>query len=705
MEFPSDGGPASVGGEAGVVPDVLLRKDVKARCARLGVGADALLLAAYALTLYRWTGVAGVAVRCGTAVPTVTLVEDQNTDDLLRVVHGLLASAAAARSVARSVATSEATEADVQAAFGPGAGAADGCDVWVRADWGRSDWQVDVGCRPGVWAPTELAAFAADLLAAVKGLATVSGPVEDIRCVSAERLALIHRVNQGSKTLPSASIEELFWQVVRRRPDAHAVREGGTVLTYAELSHAAAVQAQALYKAGVRAGDTVLIGVPRSIAEVVAVLGTLMAGAAYVGVESAVPDAYLGEIVRKCAPAAVLCADELAVRMPTGIPVVEVWSAQWSQESKHPEPEVDYPQTDPADRLAYVAFTSGSTGAPKGVCVPHLGVIRLALGADYLGLEPGDRMLRLSPLAFDASTLELWGALLNGATLEVYTDPLPSPSELGEFLVERGVTVAWLTAGLFRMVAQFAPDSVRGLRHLVTGGDVVSPEHVAKVLARHPDLVVTNGYGPTENTTFTTTHTVTAADDLDRPLPIGTPVAGTAVFVLDRRGRLLPPGAVGELYTSGAGLATGYLGDEAETRRRFGRFCPDVPDRLYRTGDLVRLDGAGRLAFLGRADDQVKLRGYRIELSAVAGVIAGLPGVKDAVVTAVGADSASKRLVASVVPADGAEPGIKELRSALERRLPSYMVPTLWAIMDRLPLTRNGKVDHQALAEAARPAG
>jgi acyl carrier protein len=198
---------------------------------------------------------------------------------------------------------------------------------------------------------------------------------------------------------------------------------------------------------------------------------------------------------------------------------------------------------------------------------------------------------------------------------------------------------------------------------------------------------------------------VTRPEDIDGPLPIGTPVPGTRVYVLDERRRLVPPGAVGELYAAGAGLADGYLGDEAETARSFGRFSPDVPERLYRTGDVVRIDTRGRLRFLGRRDDQVKLRGYRIELSAISDALTAHPEVHDAVVTVTDADSAEKRLVAAVVPVEGAELATAGLRDFLAHRLPSYMVPTLWAVVDRVPVTGNGKVDRRALAAVAAPAG
>ncbi len=552
-----------------------------------------------------------------------------------------------------------------------------------------------------VFGPADAEGFIADFLAAADQLAAAGDvAIEEIRCLSPERRAVLDELNRTRQDFPATSIDALFREAVRRTPDAIAVREDEVQLSYRELAAAASHQAGLLREAGVLPGDRVLVGLDRSVAEAVAVLGIVWAGAAYVGVDLHVPAEHSDKIVKSAAPAAALVFEASAEHLRAlGIPVVAAWDQSWDVREAV-EPPVDPDTT----RLAYVAFTSGSTGQPKGVRVPHRAIVRLVHEADYVRLGPEERVLRLSPLAFDASTLELWGALLTGATLEVYPAGLPTPTELGEFLLDNEVTVAWLTAGLFRLVEEFAGDAFAGLRQLLTGGDVVPHEHVARVLRRHPGLVITNGYGPTENTTFTTTYSVTDPDDVDGPLPIGTPLPGTRVYVLDARHRIVPPGAVGELYTSGLGLADGYLDDETETARAFGEFSPDVPERLYRTGDLVRVDTRGRIRYFGRRDDQVKLRGYRVELSAISDALTADPRVQDAVVAVTDGDSAEKRLMAAVVPVEGEAFGTAELRDALSGRLPTYMVPTLWALVERIPVTSNGKVDRRALAAVAAPA-
>ncbi|WP_380722297.1 non-ribosomal peptide synthetase [Saccharothrix hoggarensis] len=746
LEVPTDRPRPTVQDPAGDrVPldfDAGLTTLVEDRARELGITPFALLLASYGLTLSRWTGVDRllvgvslygrdtaelarlVAVAGNLAPVRLEVDDDAQAVDYLRAVQDSLARSIEAGAlpfdelVTRlGVQRGLSAHPLVQVSFGMHDQLVpqriDAGDVELRVEEGHGGGaQFDLSLlfgrsRPtlgaqleyatALWDEADARAFLADFTTAVRELATAGGRLEDLRCLSAERRAVLDALNATHRDFPEVTADELVRRTAQRAPDAVAVREGDVELTYAQLVCAAAEQARRLRELGVGRGDRVLIALDRSITEIVAVLGTAWAGAAYVGVDLAQPEAQVRHIVAKAAPKAALAASPDAVAR-LGVTACATWEPSWPSDTR----------TEPADTgpddLAYIAFTSGSTGLPKGVAVPHRAVVRLVHEPDFVHLGPDDRVLRLSPLAFDASTLELWGPLAGGAALEVHPAGLSSPSELSAFLLDRRVTVAWLTAGLFRLVEEFAPAGLGGLRQLITGGDVVPHAHVARALERHPGLVVTNGYGPTENTTFTTTHPVTSSADVDGPLPIGTPLPGTRVHVLDRRHRIVPPGAVGELYAAGAGLADGYVDDEAETARGFGHFSPDVPERLYRTGDLVRVDHSGRLRFLGRRDDQVKLRGFRIELSAIADVLAGDPRVRDAAVVVTEGDSADKRLLAAIVPAD---PAVRtdELRDLVADRLPSYMVPVLWAVVDRLPVTGNGKVDRRALAAVAAPAG
>jgi amino acid adenylation domain-containing protein len=710
-------------------------QSVGQRAGWLGVTPLAFLLGAFGLTLSRWTSarrlLVGVPLSGGDApdlsagagnlVPVRIVIDDDLTaaDFLRSVQHALSFSIEAGdlpfdELVARLAIERPADRHPlVQVCLGLYEQLAPepitGCRFDLALMFGRADPALPgyAEFSSGLWSSAEAAGFIADFCAATEELIIATGPaapeilLEEVRCLSPDRRRLLNAINETERDFPASSLDELFREAASRWPAAVAVRDADAELTYDQLARAAGRQARLLRAGGVYRGDTVLVGLERSAAEVVAVLGTVSAGAAYVGVDLSQPAAHIAKVVAKAKPTAALVGPADAQRLASlGVPVVETWNPGWAPADS------DIPhRIAAAGGLAYVAFTSGSTGEPKGVAVPHRAVIRLVHQADFLRLGPGERMLRLSPLAFDASTLELWGALLNGATLEIGEPGLLSPSELGVFLVEREVTHAWLTAGLFRVVVDFAPDSLAGLRHLLTGGDVVPHEHVARALTRHPGLVITNGYGPTENTTFTAVHSVTRPEDVDGPLPIGTPVPGTRVYVLDERGRQVPPGAVGELYAGGAGLADGYLGDEAETARFFGSFSPEIRERLYRTGDLVRIDSRGRLRFLGRADDQVKVRGYRIELSAIGTALNAHPGVQDAIVTVTEGDSADKRIMAAVILAPGAAATPADLRDRLAASLPPYMVPERWALVDRMPLTANGKIDRRALAALAGPAG
>ncbi|MET7467456.1 amino acid adenylation domain-containing protein [Micromonospora sp. NPDC005686] len=705
---------------------------VRDRAGALAVGAPAFLLAAFGLTLGRTTGadtlLVGVPSRVGDLLPVrIEITDDRSPAEFVRAVHESLAWSTNADGVslprlAHRLGAAESPAAPVRAFLSapdePGESATGAGRVRVEELTGGVP-RFDIGVRfgqdgpghtglleyaAGRWSDGEAHGFALGFVAAVDELVEATGDdamtLADVRCISPAGRKILERINATDRSFPATSLDALFRARAADRPDAVAVRDEDSALTYAELAAAAAEQARLLRAAGVREGDAVLVGVQRSVAEAVAVLGTLWAGAAYIGVDLTQPAAHTARIVAKAAPAAAIVGeDDVDAVAPHAVPVVGPW-----RPDRAPAAPPAPPVTPDPDRVAYIAFTSGSTGEPKGVVVPHRGVIRLVHDADYLMLGPEERVLRLSPLAFDASTLELWGSLLSGATLEVCPPGLVSPGELGEFIAERRVTVAWLTAGLFRLVQEIAPASLGTLRHLLSGGDVVPHEHVARALADHPGLTFTNGYGPTENTTFTTYHPVRSPRDVDGPLPIGTPVPGTRVYVLDRRARLLAPGAVGELYTGGDGLAVGYVNDPEETDRCFGRFSPDVPERIYRTGDLVRIDHAGSIRFLGRADHQVKIRGYRIELTAIADALNGYPEVEDAVVTVADGTTADKRLLAAVRLTPGTDVTPVDLRGRLAERFPSFMVPSLWAVVDRMPVTANGKIDRRALAAGARPA-
>ncbi|MFI6623185.1 amino acid adenylation domain-containing protein [Streptomyces sp. NPDC050528] len=498
---------------------------------------------------------------------------------------------------------------------------------------------------------------------------------------------------------------ERFSSTAGKSPDAIAVTDpgGGRTLTYRRLEQAATHYASVLHGAGVRAGDRVIIQVDRSAAEVVAVLAVLRAGACYVPVPQQTAGAWRAEVLRVTGATVAVAPADRRPDWPDQLRLVAPWSpAAASPEetgaSTEPHPRV-------GDSTAYISFTSGTTGAPKGVEIPDRAVIRLAGDTGLLrpadDEDPGRRrsMLRMAPLAFDASTLELFHPLLGGDRIAILPPGPASPQAIRGFLRDEEVTHAWLTSGIFRLIAQYDAASLGSLRQLLTGGDVVSPDHVRTVLEACPGLWVTNGYGPTENTTFTTVHHVTSADEVGDTVPIGRPIAGTGVLVLDRAGRPVAPGGDGELYATGLGLAHGYAGDTGRTDAAFVSVPWLSGERAYATGDIVCWNEAGELLFRGRRDRQIKVRGHRVELAAIESRIRSWPGVVDAEVSAVGEDPTDRAVLAAVV--GPARPALRQLVSSLTDTFPSYSLPGLWCLVPSLPLSRNGKVDTEALAARA----
>src|SRR6185503_7744751 len=354
-----------------------------------------------------------------------------------------------------------------------------------------------------------------------------------------------------------------------------------------------------------------------------------------------------------------------------------------------------------AQSLAYVMYTSGSTGKPKGVAVEHRGIVRLVRSPNYMTLGPDTVMLQAASISFDGSTVEIWGPLLNGGRLALMATEKPSVEDVGTALLRHAVTVLHLTAAFFQVMTEQRLDDLFGISQLLPGGDVLPLDAVKRVQQRFPALRIINGYGPTENTVFTCCHTVPPGGG-GGPVPIGVPVTNTRVYVLDLALQPLPIGVAGELYCGGSGVARGYLNRPGLTASRF------IPDpfgpagaRLYRTGDRARWRADGTLDFLGRVDRQVKIRGFRIEPGELSAVLATNPAVRDSHVLVREDMAGDKRLVAYVTGTIS----VKELREYVRARVPEYMVPAAFVIMERFPLTPNGKVDGSALPAPDYDAG
>ncbi|WP_410592315.1 non-ribosomal peptide synthase/polyketide synthase [Amycolatopsis sp. lyj-23] len=506
---------------------------------------------------------------------------------------------------------------------------------------------------------------------------------------AAERARVLADAHGPRAAGTPATVPALFAEQVQRRPDDPAVLAGDRTLTYTELDERANHLAGRLAELGVGVEDRIGLLLEPSVEHVVAELAVLKAGAAYVPLDTRAPHERLRAVLAEAGVSVVVAGD-------TWVPTAEavhsgpVRTVGEQRARTAPEPSVR------PENLAYVIYTSGSTGVPKGVAVRHRDITALAQDGRFAG-GAHTRVLAHSPLAFDASTYELWVPLLNGGATVLPDGPDLTVELLRRAVSSHDVTAAWLTAGLFRLLAQDAPDGLRGLREVWTGGDVVPPAVVRAVQAACPGLVVVDGYGPTETTTFATSYRITG-EHVPEPVPIGRPLDGMRAYVLDAELRPLPAGAPGELCLAGAGLARGYLGRPGLTAERF------VPDpfgapgeRMYRTGDVVRRGPGGELEFLGRSDDQVKLRGFRIELAEVEAVLAAHPALAQAVATVHTDSAGTRRLIAHVVPAPGRTADPAELRAHAAAALPEYMVPAVVLVLAELPLNRNGKVDRRAL--------
>jgi len=496
----------------------------------------------------------------------------------------------------------------------------------------------------------------------------------------------------------TACIHTLVEAQVARTPDAIAVSYQQQSLTYRQLNARANQLAHALHALGVAPNQCVGVYAERSLHMIVSFLAILKVGAAYLPLDLSYPQDRISFMLQDAQATVLLTQHHLASGLTNPAHHVICLDTQWSSIAQHPQDNL--PNRIDAHHLAYVIYTSGSTGRPKGVCISHQAIARLLCNTNYIHLTPSDVVAQASNASFDAATFEIWGALLHGAHLVgISKEIVLTPQALAACLRDLQVTTLFLTTALFNQIAQSVPQAFQSLRHLLFGGEAVDPGCVRTVLQQGAPARLLHVYGPTESTTFATWKRIEQVAPEATTLPIGSPLANTQTYLLDQHRCPVPTGVPGELYIGGDGLAQGYLRRPELTAETFvpHPWSPVPGARLYRTGDLGRMLADGSIEFLGRLDQQVKMRGLRIELGEIEGVLAQQPAVRECAVVARQDPAGNKRLVAYVVWTPGQAIAVAALRDLLHDSLPDYMVPSTFMMLESLPLTPNGKVDRRAL--------
>ncbi|UCH92883.1 MAG: amino acid adenylation domain-containing protein, partial [Candidatus Aminicenantes bacterium] len=528
--------------------------------------------------------------------------------------------------------------------------------------------------------------------------------------VEEEKKQLLVEFNDTRRDYPdSKSIHDLFAEQAARTPDHTALTYEGEPMTYRMLNEKADALAAYLQSAGIRSEEPAALLAADTHDVITALLGILKAGGAYLPLNADYPPERQKYILNDCSAGILLTNYHDSPHYVSTVIDLEDENIYRGTKAK----KVDAPH--PGNHLAYIIYTSGSTGEPKGVMVEHRSVVRLVKNTDYIKFEEGDSILLTGALEFDASTFEIWGALLNGLTLHLMRkENMLTPHRFKKTIAARGVTTMWLTSPLFNQMLDMDIQVFAGLKKLLVGGDVLSPPHINRLRDCYPELTVINGYGPTENTTFSTTYQIKSIHEEN--IPIGKPIANSTAYILDDFYQPAPIGVAGELFVGGAGLARGYLNNPELTAEKFDHnlwnyhygnhesyksYRSYISKKLYKTGDLARWQPDGNIEFLGRRDQQVKIRGFRIEPGEIENYLTRQPGVKEAVVVDRKTIDGDKYLCAYVIPGEEKADSLDtvELRKILSRQLPDYMVPAYFVVLREIPLTANGKVNRRALPE------
>ncbi|NJI51516.1 plipastatin non-ribosomal peptide synthetase PpsC [Bacillus subtilis] len=503
---------------------------------------------------------------------------------------------------------------------------------------------------------------------------------------------LIHELNRTKIDYPrNETISRLFEMQAEQTPNAVAIVSDTQVFTYEDLNSWANQIASVLQIKGVGPDSIVALLTGRTPELIAGMLGILKAGGAYLPIASDLPVERIAYMLSDSG-AALLLQSEKTEKQLLDIECEQIIIEDIQKQGK--TKNVD--SSAGPHSLAYIIYTSGSTGKPKGVMIEQRSVIRLVKNSNYITFTPEDRLLMTSSIGFDVGSFEIFGPLLNGAALHLSDQQTFLDShQLKRYIEHQGITTIWLTSSLFNHLTEQNEQTFSQLKHLIIGGEALSPSHVNRIRNVCPEVSIWNGYGPTENTTFSTCLHIQKTYELS--IPIGRPVGNSTAFILNQWGVLQPVGAVGELCVGGDGVARGYLGRPDLTKEKFvpHPFAPG--DRLYRTGDLARWLPDGTIEYVGRIDDQVKVRGYRVELGEIESALRQIDGVKEAAVLARTAQTGSTELFGYISVKAGTN--AEQVRSLLARSLPNYMIPAYIIEMETLPLTSNGKLNRKALPE------
>ncbi|WP_041517884.1 plipastatin non-ribosomal peptide synthetase PpsC [Bacillus subtilis] len=503
---------------------------------------------------------------------------------------------------------------------------------------------------------------------------------------------LIHELNRTKIDYPrNETISRLFEMQAEQTPNAVAIVSDTQVFTYEDLNSWANQIASVLQIKGVGPDSVVALLTGRTPELIAGMLGILKAGGAYLPIASDLPVERIAYMLSDSGAALLLQSEKTEKQLlDIECEQIIIEDIQKQGETKNVDSSAG------SHSLAYIIYTSGSTGKPKGVMIEQRSVIRLVKNSNYITFTPEDRLLMTSSIGFDVGSFEIFGPLLNGAALHLSDQQTFLDShQLKRYIEHQGITTIWLTSSLFNHLTEQNEQTFSQLKHLIIGGEALSPSHVNRIRNVCPEVSIWNGYGPTENTTFSTCLHIQKTYELS--IPIGRPVGNSTAYILNQWGVLQPVGAVGELCVGGDGVARGYLGRPDLTKEKFvpHPFAPG--DRLYRTGDLARWLPDGTIEYVGRIDDQVKVRGYRVELGEIESALRQIDGVKEAAVLARTAQTGSKELFGYISVKAGTN--AEQVRSLLARSLPNYMIPAYIIEMETLPLTSNGKLNRKALPE------